>query len=239
MTTQRILLPMALAVINRSCRWFHWVVCAAALLCATPEVVRAQPTNAPDANAQIATNTVVMNDAIEKVKVIINQKVGALRRTQGMKVTAYKDGWFHPGATKPNFLNVDVRTTRETPYDQYPYVTSDLNPGYVFIGSHLEFNSMTKYFYTDRSVPKKKLTEAEMIEVNRLYRIIGACERNIRLLQAPPEPVAAAETEAETTETQPERKYEPVPKGNYVKAAVGVSAVLALYLAYRLIRKAK
>ena len=32
---------------------------------------------------------------------------------------------------------------------------------------------MTKYFYTDRSVPKKKLTEEEMLEINRLYRIIG------------------------------------------------------------------
>lgn len=237
MTTQRIFLPIALAVINHALRRFGRVVCVAALLCATPEIVRAQPTNAPDANAQIATNTVVMNDAIEKVKLIINQKVGALRRTPGMRVTSFKEGWFHPGATKPNFLNVDVRTTRETPYDQYPYVTSDLNAGYVFIGSHLEFNSMTKYFYTDRSVPKKKLTEAEMVEVNRLYRIIGACERNIRLLQAPPEPVAAAETEAETTGTQPERKYEPVPKGNYVKAAVGVSLVLGLYVGYRLVRK--
>ena len=214
--------------------WVCGLVFAMAFVAMSP-VATAQPTNAPDKDAQIATNTVVMNDAIEKVKVIINQKVGALRRTPGMRVTSYKDGWFHPGATKPNFLNVDVRTTRETPYDQFPYVTSDLNPGYVFIGSHLEFNSMTKYFYTDRSVPKKKLTEAEMVEVNRLYRIIGACERNIRLLQAPPEPVAEVETEV--TETPPERKYEPVPKGNYIKAAVGVSIVLALYFGYRLVRK--
>jgi hypothetical protein len=29
----------------------------------------------------------------------------------------------------------------------------------------------------DRSVPKKKLTQAEMVEINRLYRIIGKCEQ--------------------------------------------------------------
>jgi hypothetical protein len=38
---------------------------------------------------------------------------------------------------------------------------------------------MTKYFYTDRSVPKKRLTEAEMLEINRLYRIIGHDEEQL------------------------------------------------------------
>ncbi|HTL99312.1 MAG TPA: hypothetical protein VL181_10960, partial [Holophagaceae bacterium] len=35
-------------------------------------------------------------------------------------------------------------------------------------------NPMTKWAYTDRTLPKKRLTDAEMMEVNRLYRIIGA-----------------------------------------------------------------
>jgi hypothetical protein len=82
-----------------------------------------------------------------------------------------------------DFNTVDVRTTRETPYDQHQYVTSDLNPDIVFIGSELEFNPMTKYFYTDRSLPKKKLSEADMIEINRLYRIIGRCETQSAELQ--------------------------------------------------------
>ena len=56
------------------------------------------------------------------------------------------------------------------------YVTSDLNPGVVFPGKELEFNSKTKYFYMDRSLPKKKLTEAEMLEINRLYRVIARDE---------------------------------------------------------------
>jgi hypothetical protein len=107
----------------------------------------------------------------------------SLARSEGMQVATYQPGWFHEGASKPNFNTVDVRTTRETPYDQHQYVTSDLNPDIVFIGSELEFNPMTKYFYTDRSLPKKKLSEADMIEINRLYRIIGRCETQLAELQ--------------------------------------------------------
>jgi len=43
----------------------------------------------------------------------------------------------------------------------------------MFIGDELEFNSMTKYFYTDRTLPKKRLSDAEMNEINDLYRAIG------------------------------------------------------------------
>ena len=49
----------------------------------------------------------------------------------------------------------------------------------AFNGHELEFNLMTKYFYTDRTVPKKKLTEQEMVEVNRLYRIIGHADEEL------------------------------------------------------------
>jgi hypothetical protein len=44
---------------------------------------------------------------------------------------------------------------------------------------------MIKYFYTNRSLPKRKLTEAEMLEINSLYRIIGRCEADIARLQSP------------------------------------------------------
>jgi hypothetical protein len=120
-----------------------------------------------------------MKSAVEQVKQIVNQPVTSMPRTSEMQVSTYRPGWFHEGASKPNFNTVDVRTTRETPYDGRQYVTSDLNPGIVFIGSQLEFNPMTKYFYTDRSLPKKKLSDAEMIEINRLYRIIGRCEKEL------------------------------------------------------------
>jgi hypothetical protein len=124
-----------------------------------------------------------MDAAVTEVQRIVNQPVTSLARNEGMQVATYQPGWFHEGASKPNFNTVDVRTTRETPYDQHQYVTSDLNPDIVFIGSELEFNPMTKYFYTDRSLPKKKLSEADMIEINRLYRIIGRCETQLAELQ--------------------------------------------------------
>ena len=129
----------------------------------------------------------IMEDAVARVKAIINQPVRQLPRTPDMEVRTFSPGWFHAGADKPDFKNVDIRTTRDTQhYAQRRYVTSDLNPGVVFVGAELEFNSMTKYFYADRSLPKKKLTEVEMLEINRLYRIIGTCEEKLE----PPSQVA-------------------------------------------------
>ncbi len=220
---------------NRRCALWQrliGVISAAGCLClGAIAPAPAQPAAAADKEKEIPAVNAEMNDAIAKVKAIVNQPVGALKRTPGMNPSVSSPGWFHDGAIKPDFNNVDVRLTQETSHFNKPYVTSDLNPGYVFVGSHLEFNPMIKYFYTDRSVPKKKLTEAEMLEINRLYRIIGACEKKLRRLQPPEE-----EVEGETAESEPARKYEPVPKGNYVKAAIGVSLVLILYFAYRKFR---
>jgi len=217
---------------NPVTRYLHLVFLSACFIYGTS--IQAQTAASPDKEKEIAAITAEMNTAIEKVKVIVNQRVGALKRTAGMKVSTSSPGWFHDGATKPNFNTVDVRATQETRYADTPYVTSDLNPGYVFIGSHLEFNSMTKYFYTDRTVPKKKLTEAEMLEINRLYRTIGECEKKLLRLNPPPEVAAEESQDGETTE--PVRKYEPVPKGNYIKAAIGVSLVLIVYFVYRKFR---
>jgi len=121
----------------------------------------------------------IMDDAIARVKAIVNQPVRQLAQTPEMNVSVYRPGWFHEGAPKPDFNTVDVRATQTSSYDQNPYVTSDLNPGVAFIGPELEFNPMTKYFYVDRSLPKKKLTQAEMLEINRLYRIMGKCEAKL------------------------------------------------------------
>jgi hypothetical protein len=125
-----------------------------------------------------------MNDAIEQVKRIVNTPVPALPRTADAKVEVFGPGWFHEGATKPSFLSVDVSATQQFPYDQFEYVTSDMNPGLMFRAHDLEFNAMTKYFYTDRSMPKKRLGHSEMAEINRLYRIIGAREQDLARLRA-------------------------------------------------------
>ncbi|MDB6121825.1 MAG: hypothetical protein JWQ71_818 [Pedosphaera sp.] len=134
----------------------------------------------------------VMDDAMARVKAIVNQPVNPLPRTPNMSVSTYQPGWFHPGAEKPDYNNVDIRTTQDLQYGRHDYVTSDQNPGIAFKGSELEFNSNTKLFYTDRSLPKRKLSESEMVEINRLYRIIGSCEIKLFDLQHPEPPLTKA-----------------------------------------------
>jgi hypothetical protein len=132
----------------------------------------------PSAAQQVAAIKREMMDAVEQVKTIVNQPVPTTPITPEISRTIgrWGDIWFHPGATVPDFNNVDVRATQETSkYDKFEYITSNLNPGVAFPGGEVEFNSMTKFFYVDRSLPKKKLTEEEMVEINRLYRIIGRC----------------------------------------------------------------
>ena len=126
-----------------------------------------------------------LKDALAKVDVIVNQPAPSVPRTPEMNITWWGNAWFHPGATTPDFNNVDVRKTQETAqYAKYQYVSSNFTPDIAFLGSEIEFNSMTKFFYVDRSVPKKKLTEDEMLEINRLYRIIGQCEIQLDILGA-------------------------------------------------------
>jgi hypothetical protein len=115
--------------------------------------------------------------AEQRVIEIVNQPITHLPRS-GTFAT-FSPGWFHPGAIKPDFDNVDIRATQELLYDAYDHVTSDLNPTEMFIGRELEFNAMTKYFYTDRTLPKKRLSDSEMVEINGLYRVIGRNEQTV------------------------------------------------------------
>jgi hypothetical protein len=137
----------------------------------------------PDKQAQRAAVEAELKAAIREVQRIVNQPVTPLKRSPEMQVSEYNPGWFHEGAAKPDFNTVDVRATRDTAtYAKHQYVTSDMNPGVVFLGAEVEFNSMTKYFYTDYSVPKKKLSDGEMLEINRLYRVIGKCQKQLATL---------------------------------------------------------
>jgi len=136
--------------------------------------------------AQIASLRRQLDDAVKRVQAIVNQEVPPLPRDPGMRLWEY---YFHDGATRPDFNTVDVRATQETHYDEHDYITWKGHPDLMWPGRELEFNSMTKYFYADRTVPKKKLTEGEMLEINRLYRIIGQCEQRLgRLGYAGPVP---------------------------------------------------
>ena len=193
--------------------------------------------------AQTATNTPLRSDspqaemeaAIHQVEKIVNQTVLAYRRTPGMRVSESSPGWFHEGAIKPNFNAVDVRATQETPYATKEYVTSDLNPNIVFIGRQLEFNSMTKYFYTNRSLPKKKLTQAEMEEINRLYRIIGRCEQQLAQKQNPQKPSAQADSDSSESGSTPGKR----PRLLNPYLGGGAILVLALLLLSKYFLKAR
>ena len=122
--------------------------------------------------------------AARRVREIVNQPATQVAITPGMKVGNWGDAWFHPGAEIPDFDHVDIRLSQETNYAKSGWLcaTSNMNPGIAFPTEDLAFNSKTKYFYTDRSVPKRKLTEDEMLEVNRQYRIIGQCIRDLAAL---------------------------------------------------------
>jgi hypothetical protein len=116
--------------------------------------------------------------ATARVIEIVNRPVTRLPRTDE---AGGFPGWFHDGAIKPDFATVDIRTTQEFPYKDYSYVASNLNPSEMFVASELEFNAMTKYFYQDRSWPKHRLSENEMVEINTLYRRIAADEHAIAI----------------------------------------------------------
>jgi hypothetical protein len=173
----------------------------------------------------------------------VNRPVAAYARTPGYSVSVYSPGWFHEGATKPDFNTVDVRKSQELIYASQQYVSSDLNPNMMFMGRDLEFNAMTKFFYTNRSLPKHKLTEAEMLEINQLYRTIGQCESKIDRLQAPPatETVQSqkAESESESVEPgQPLAGIRSIPqKTRVLYGGIAIGVLLLAALVSRQVRK--
>ena len=143
----------------------------------------------PAGEGDVAAIKAEMNAAFESVSKIVNQPVKRLPREAAMKPSVFKPGWFHAGAIRPDFNKTDVRTTQQFPYKGKMFVTSDVTPKHMFLAEELEFNRMTKYFYLDRNLPKKKLSQPEMLEINRLYRIIGAAEDKLvqqKLPKTPP-----------------------------------------------------
>jgi hypothetical protein len=212
-----------------------------AILSLLPAVC-AQPTSLSSDSTNLADLQLEMTNACQRVLQIVNQPVQAYARTPGLHVSTYSPGWYHPGAAKPDFDNVDVRQSQDLHYANEKYVTSDLNPSVVFLGQDLEFNANTKWFYTNRSLPKHKLTEAQMLEINRLYRIIARCETAIQQLQ--PLPVAQtqpAKTDAESGEVIPGQQFEAlrkIPKKDRILyGSIGIGSLLLIVLALRLLRR--
>jgi hypothetical protein len=148
-------------------------------------------TNTASANSRASTNSAAapgertpadiqaeIDASDARVREIVNQPVGPVAAPPGSRVGRFAR-WFGGDAVKPDFNTVDVSKTQEFPYAVFDYVSSDLDRSVAFPTSELESNAMTKYFYTDLAVPKKKLTEDEMDEINRLYKIIGKDEAEL------------------------------------------------------------
>jgi hypothetical protein len=146
-------------------------------LCSLTLLLHAQGTPGAQASADLEA-------AVAQVKEIVNQPVTRVAMTSPDQAALFQPGWFHPGAIVPDFDHVDVRASQDCPYGKWPYVTSDVTPGFMFPGPELSFNAMTKWFYTDRTLPKKKLSEQELLQINDLYRTIGKSLRTLRELQA-------------------------------------------------------
>jgi hypothetical protein len=154
--------------------------------------LKAAPADAPRASApqqpmtaqdRAAALQKLLKETLNKVILIVNQPVQGVPRTDDMKLSWFGNGWFQPGASIPDFDHADVRQTQDTSqYTRFDYVASNLAPDVAYLGSDLEFNPALKLFYQDKTVPKKKLSEGEMIEINRLFRVIGECNRELGAL---------------------------------------------------------
>ena len=100
---------------------------------------------------------------------------------------------------------------------------------------------MTKLFYTNRDFPKKKLSEAEMLQINSLYRTIGHCQSQIEQLQNPPGTETSADTESDTNASAPPpaiAAIERVPQQTRILyGSIAIGTLLVLVLGLRLIRK--
>ncbi|HEY5228842.1 MAG TPA: hypothetical protein VIJ19_09880 [Opitutaceae bacterium] len=141
-----------------------------------PEAPTGQKLSMMTGPQQAAAINAELKKAVDKVVEIVNQPVPSVPLTPQLRAGVWTEGWFHPGAVKPDFRAVDVRRTQHTDeFTPFAYITSNLNPGVAFPGNQVEFNPMTKFFYKDYSLPKKRLSQEEMVEVNRLYRVIGKC----------------------------------------------------------------
>jgi len=193
--------------------------------------------------AQFAALELERTNAWQQVSAIVNRPVAAYARNPQIKVSISSPGWFHKGAAKPDFNNADVRQTQDLSYAKNKYVSSDLNPNMMFLGQDLEFNSATKYFYLNHSLPKRKLSEAEMLQINDLYRIIGRCEREMRRLQPPAVVDVDETTDLESTtdsaDVAPQlNSIRSIPKETrLLYGGIGIGVLLVVVLGLRVMKK--
>ncbi len=117
--------------------------------------------------------------APQSVVALVDQPVAHLPRTA--EAAVFSAGFIQ---APPSRISARWTSAQEFPCANDTYVTSDVNPDEMFVANELEFNAMTKYFYTDRATPKKRLSEHEMLEIDQLYRTIGHDEKALEKADA-------------------------------------------------------
>lgn len=148
----------------------------------------------------------------DRVRALVNQPPPSLPRTVRMRVQTNAGAWYPETATAPDYANVDVRATQQKNYDGKGYLATAAAPGVVYLGDELEFNPLLNYYYVDRTLPKKKLTSAEMEQINALFREIAECDQQLKS----PRPSSDAKTAtpaASTTEAPPPAQRERQSEG--------------------------
>ncbi len=126
-----------------------------------------------------------------QVQGIVNQTPPIVVPPPG-STEVYKYG-YHPGASKPDYNNDNLIGTREIWKGEYAYI--DGVPGVFYRSADCEFNPQTKYFYLSRTVPKKRLSDAEYKELTRLYHLLGQQEK--AMADAPPPAEEAKQVSSE------------------------------------------
>ena len=95
---------------------------------------------------------------------------------------------------------------------------------------------MTKYFYTDRSVPKKRLTEAEMLEINKLYRVIGHYQHELLVLEHPNLIASLDQLQSSNEPQSPQPLLATIHRWIFTHKPVGIGIVAALLVLLILLR---
>lgn len=216
---------------------------------AVGRVAAQTPAATNSTSEQIAALQLQLTNAWHQVETIVCKPPPAFRREPGYDVSVYSPGWFHPGAITPDFNTVDVRKSQELTYTAQ-WVSSDITPNMMFHGRDLEFNAMTKLFYTNRSLPKIKLSEAEMLQINSLYRTIGHCQSEIARLQPHPSATetATADTSADAQDSPSDTNNVTPPKAiaaieriplqtRRFYGGLAIGTLIVLVVALRLVKK--
>ncbi len=163
--------------------------------------------SAPLTQLEIASIRLRRARTEERIRSLVNQPPPSLPRTVRMRVQSTSGAWYPETSAAPDYAQVDVRATQQNNYDGKGYLATATDPGVVYLGDELEFNPVLNYYYVDRTLPKKKLTPAEMEQINALFREIAELDQQLKSPR-PSSNAPASTSPASTAEAPPPAQRE-------------------------------